>query len=354
MTRLVRLIDFQHFVPYPRTSSSRRAYLFALCDDYSRLLVHGFWVAEQNTRAGQDVLRAAIQRRGVPERLYVDTGAPYANAVLERSCAVLGIRLIHSRPYAPEGRGKLERLNRFIRERFLTEAEAHGIASFAELNDRFLAWAEQVCNTRQHAETSQTPIERFLSQGPLQTVEPALLREAFRWSVLRRVTTTASVSLAGNRYSVDPSLIGRRVVVIIDEAHLLAPDQLEELRLLTNAEMDSQSPFALLLVGQPTLARQLRLGVFAALDQRIATRYQLAPMDLAEAAQYLRHHLALVGRTDPLFADDAVARLHKLSLGLPRALNNAAIAALIAAATAGKVLVDDDCAKKAVAELTRE
>jgi type II secretory pathway predicted ATPase ExeA len=130
----------------------------------------------------------------------------------------------------------------------------------------------------------------------------------------------------------------RRVVFIIDEAHLLAPDQLEELRLLTNAEMDSQSPFALLLVGQPTLARQLRLGVFAALDQRIATRYQLA----------------LVGRTDPLIADDAVARLHKASLGLPRALNNAAIAALIAAASAGKALVDDDCAKKAVAELTRD
>jgi len=208
------------FVPYPRTSSSRRAYLFALCDDYSRLLLHGFWVADQNTRAGQDVLRAAIQRRGVPERLYVDNGAPYANAVLERSCAVLGIRLIHSRPYAPEGRGKLERLNRFIRERFLIEAEAHGIASFAELNDRFLAWAEQVCNTRQHAETGQTPIERFLSQRPLQPVEPSLLREAFRWSVLRRVTTTASVSLTGNRYSVDPSLIGRRVELRFDPEDL--------------------------------------------------------------------------------------------------------------------------------------
>lgn len=70
----------------------------------------------------------------------------------------------------------------------------------------------------------------------------------------------------------------------------------------------------------------MRLGVFAALDQRIATRYQVAPMDLAEAARYVYHHIALVGRTDTLFADDAVARLHKLSLGLPRALNNAAIA----------------------------
>jgi type II secretory pathway predicted ATPase ExeA len=112
--------------------------------------------------------------------------------------------------------------------------------------------------------------------------------------------------------------------------------------------------FAELLVGQPTLARQLRMGVFAALDQRIATRYQLAPMDLAESATYLRHHLSLVGRTDPLFADDAIARLHQASLGLPRALNNAATAALIAAASAGKALVDDECAKKAVAELTRD
>jgi putative transposase len=121
------------FVPYPRTSSSRRSYLFVLLDDYSRLILHARWVADQNTRAGQDVLRAAIQRRGVPERVYFDNGAPYSNAALERTCAVLGIRLIHSRPYAPEGRGKLERLNRFIRERFLAEADAHGIASFTEL-----------------------------------------------------------------------------------------------------------------------------------------------------------------------------------------------------------------------------
>ncbi len=146
----------------------------------------------------------------------------------------------------------------------------------------------------------------------------------------------------------------RRVVLLVDAAHLLTPEQLEELRLLTNAEMDSRSPFALLLVGQPTLARQLRMGVFAALDQRIATRHQLAPMDLAEAAQYLRHHLGLVGRTDPLVADDAVARPHKARLGLPRALNNAATAALIAAASAGTALVDDDGANKAVAELTRD
>ena len=117
--------------------------------------------------------------------------------------------------------------------------------------------------------------------------------------------------------------------------------------------MDSASPFAAILAGQPTLNRQLRMGMFAALDQRIATRFTIKPMDLAESAAYLKHHLALAGRDEPLFADDATARLHRVSNGLPRALNNAAVAALIAAAADGKNLIDDACAKKAVAELTR-
>src|SRR5262249_46770801 len=141
-----------------------------------------------------------------------------------RSCAVLGIRLIHSRPYAPQGRGKLERLNRFIRERFLAEAEAQGIASFVELNDRFAAWTERVCNTRRHAETGEAPIERFLSQGPPHAVDPSLVREAFRWSVLRRVSQTATVSLGGNRYRVDPALIGRRVELRFDPEDLTRLD----------------------------------------------------------------------------------------------------------------------------------
>jgi type II secretory pathway predicted ATPase ExeA len=117
--------------------------------------------------------------------------------------------------------------------------------------------------------------------------------------------------------------------------------------------MDSASPSAAILAGQPTLNRQLRMGMFAALDQRIATRFTIKPMDLAESAAYLRHHLALAGREEALFADDAVARLHRAANGLPRALNNAATAALIAAASHGKDLVDDTCAKKAAAELTR-
>lgn len=73
-------------------------------------------------------------------------------------------------------------------------------------------------------------------------------------------------------------------MLVADEAHLLAPAQLEELRLLTNGDMDATNPFALLLVGQPMLPRRLKMGLLAALDQRISTRHQFQPLDLAEAS----------------------------------------------------------------------
>lgn len=81
--------------------------------------------------------------------------------------------------------------------------------------------------------------------------------------------------------------------------------------------------------------------VIFAVYHRIAIRYQLKPLDLAETPGSLKHHMTLAGRDDPIFADDAISRLHRVANGLPRQLNNNATAALIAAASAGKALVDD-------------
>ena len=88
--------------------------------------------------------------------------------------------------------------------------------AFTQLNDRFMAWAEQVCNLREHAETGEVPLMRFLIGGPTREVEPSLLRDAFRTAVLRWVSRTASVSLAGQRYAVDPALVDRRVELRFD------------------------------------------------------------------------------------------------------------------------------------------
>jgi putative transposase len=199
------------FVPYPRAEASVRAKLFLIVDDHSRLLVDGAFYAHENARACQDLLRHAITWRGVPEVLYADNGGPFKNAWLTRTCAVLGIRLVHSKPYQPAGRGKQERLNRFIRESFLDEALHQGISSLEELNDLFCAWADQVANRRVHAETNETPIARFCAQGPHRQADPERVAEAFRWSVTRKVTKTATVALEGNVYALDPALVGRRV-----------------------------------------------------------------------------------------------------------------------------------------------
>jgi putative transposase len=208
------------FVPYPRVAGSRRARLFSLLDDHSRLIVAGRWGPEENTRAGQDVLRAAIVHRGIPEALLVDNGAPFRAHQLARTCAVLGIRLVFAKPYAPETKGKLERFHRYLRERFLTEAMAGGIANFEELNDRYLAWCETVANRRIHAETKRVPIEAFQDGHTPRIPTPAQVFEAFRWSVIRRVAKTATVEFEANRYQVDPALVGRHVELRFDPEDL--------------------------------------------------------------------------------------------------------------------------------------
>jgi putative transposase len=212
------------FVPYPKTDGSVRAKLFLIVDDHSRLLVDGQFYAHENARSCQDMLRRAITRRGVPSTLYADNGGPFKNAWLARTCGMLGIRLVHSKPYSPEGRGKQERLNRYIREAFLDEATHRGVTSLDELNDLFSAWKDSVANRRVHKQTKEAPIDRFERTGPHRQATDDALREAFRWSQTRKVTRTATVPLQGNQYSVDPALTGRRVELRFDPEDLTAID----------------------------------------------------------------------------------------------------------------------------------
>jgi type II secretory pathway predicted ATPase ExeA len=147
---------------------------------------------------------------------------------------------------------------------------------------------------------------------------------------------------------------GRTPVLVIDEAHLLDHPQLESIRMLTNHDLDSTSPFACLLVGQPTLRRRMKLGVLAALDQRIALRYAMPPMTPHETHSYLHHHLGLAGRTDTLFTDDATTLIHQTSRGYPRAINNLALQALIATFATNKTIVDETSTHTAITEVTTE
>ncbi|MHB8188728.1 MAG: hypothetical protein ACYDDU_22225 [Dermatophilaceae bacterium] len=100
--------------------------------------------------------------------------------------------------------------------------------------------------------------------------------------------------------------------------------------------------------------RRIKLGTFAALDQRIALRYAMTGMSEPETKSYLTHHLQLAGRSDTLFSDDAVSLVHQVSRGIPRAVNNLAVQALVAAFATNKTIVDESSARAAVTEVTTE
>jgi type II secretory pathway predicted ATPase ExeA len=166
--------------------------------------------------------------------------------------------------------------------------------------------------------------------------------------------TAALTAQAAGLLAAEHNERGRVPVLVIDEAHLLETDQLESVRMLTNADMDAASPLACVLIGQPTLRRMIRLGVLAALDQRIGLRYAMPAMTPPETASYISHHLKLAGRSDPLFSDDAMALLHEAARGLPRAVNNIGLQALVAAYARRQVIVGEESARAAVAEVTSD
>ena len=159
------------------------------------------------------------------------------------------------------------------------------------------------------------------------------------------LTAQAADALAGEQAE-----RGRTPVVVIDESHLLDHGQLEAIRMMTNHHMDSGPPFALLLIGQPTLRQRMRLGVLAALDQRIGMRYAMPAMTDQETADYVNHHIALAGRADTLFTADALTVIHTAGRGYPRAVNNLCLHALTAAYAASNPVVDEKAARAALTE----
>jgi putative transposase len=198
----------------------RRMFLFCFIDDHSRLLVGYRWAAREDVLNASRALRAGIAARGLPKAVYVDNGSPFVSGQLLRACAVLGIRLIHSRPGRPEGRGKIERVFRTVRQQLLVELEDRPPASLEDLNRIFQSWVEQVYHRRVHSETGQTPLERFLAPGPPPLPYELALAGAFRWSERRTVSKTGTVGMHGNTYEVDADLAGRQVDLVFDPLDL--------------------------------------------------------------------------------------------------------------------------------------
>jgi putative transposase len=203
--------------------AGKATFLAGIIDDRSRFLTGYQFVRRPDAVRFAGVLRAAIARHGIPRILYTDHGSCFTGESLARTCKALGIKLAHSQPGRPMGRGKVERAFETIRQQFLVEVtgdEQHParrqVTGLAELDDLLDRWVRAVCHARAHSETGEAPQARYAAAGPAELPEPVLLREAFRWSAVRLVRNTATVSLEGNVYSVDPFLAGRKAELVFD------------------------------------------------------------------------------------------------------------------------------------------
>lgn len=119
-------------------------------DDASRLIAHSAFCRGETALDIEGVLKQAVLKRGLPKKLVIDNGAPSRAASLQGICARLEVRLIYCRPYTPEGKGKLERWHRTVRDEFLSEIDWAQVRDLAALNARLWAWVEARYHRRAH------------------------------------------------------------------------------------------------------------------------------------------------------------------------------------------------------------
>src|ERR1700741_2849656 len=144
---------------------------------------------------------------------------------------------------------------------------------------------------------------------------------------------------------------GRRVVLVVDEAQNLAPEVLEQVRLLTNLETNTQKLLQIILIGQPELRELLGRVELRQLAQRITGRYHLNPLSHDETAAYVRHRLRVAGATTDIFAPRALNTVFSLSQGVPRVINVICDRALLGAYSLDRHRVTPSLVRSAAAEV---
>jgi putative transposase len=212
------------FGPYVQRPGGGRmqAFLYAVLDDRSRLIPHAQFYLHQGLDAFLDCLRQAVAARGVPIRLYVDNAKVFRSPQLARIAASIGILITHTPPYQPQGRGKIERVFRSVREQLLANLDRQRTLTLEELNQRLWGWIEQVYHRAEHSGTGTTPLLRW--QHDIECVRqlpPATdLRRLFFYRLQRLVRRDSTFMLRGQFYEAPPQFAGETIEVRFDPLDL--------------------------------------------------------------------------------------------------------------------------------------
>jgi transposase InsO family protein len=195
--------------PYVKTDTKKsvKSYLIAIIDDHSRFIIHAEFMLSENRESFLDCLRQGILKRGLPSTLYIDNGSCFRALHLEQVAAQLGIGIKHSRPYTPQGRGKIERWFKYVRENFLI---GNQFESLDLLNHHFENWVDEY-NNKIHGSTKQTPYDRYRAGIECIRPAPARLLDYFRQIEFRSVKKDRTIRLMGSIFEAPVGLIDRKV-----------------------------------------------------------------------------------------------------------------------------------------------
>lgn len=200
----------------------KKSYLMAIIDDHSRLIVFASFYLSETFETLKDALHQAVCRRGLPQKFYVDNGACYRSEQLERILSCLGIQLTHSPPYRPQGRGKIERWFKNIRDSFLPLLPTQPLA-LAALNEKLDGFVDEYNNSL-HSSIKQTPYERYRQDLTCVRAAPEHVLDHFRRREYRRVKKDRSVQLKGRIFEVSAKLIDKTIEMLY---HDESPEEVE-------------------------------------------------------------------------------------------------------------------------------
>jgi len=195
-----------------------QSFLYAVIDDASRLIPHAQFYMGEGLVSLLDCLRQAVKARGIPIRLYVDNGKVFHSQQLARIAASLGILIVHSPPYQPEGRGKIERWFRTVREQFLANLDRKQKLTVGCLNTRFWSWIDNGYHVAEHSSLGTTPLLRWQRDiEQIRQIPPATdVRRLFFYRVIRTVRRDSTFLLQNRFYEAPAHLAGQRIEARFD------------------------------------------------------------------------------------------------------------------------------------------
>ena len=195
-----------------------QTYLSCLIDDATRYILHAEFYSTMEQSIVEDTLHKAVEKYGVPRRIYFDNGSQYKNHWMKRACGLMGIRLLYAKPRNPQGKGKQERFNHTV-DSFIEEISLALPDSVEELNVKFNAWLSECYLSKVHSALGTTPEIAFKSDSmPPHFIDSSVLARAFLHCEQRKADKSGCISFQGDKYDIGVRYAGKQVDVVYDPA----------------------------------------------------------------------------------------------------------------------------------------